>query len=249
MSSLSPPNRKRVRAVASGPCLPALDIQSLFDALADTVFFVKDCEGRYTHCNQTLVRRLGRKSRSELVGRTSAELFPVPLGTSYTQQDLRVLAGGAVNDQLEVHLYPNRRHGWCLTQKRPLLRAGEIIGLIGVSRDLGRPDSQHSNFARLQAVREHMLANVEQCLRVPDLAALAGVSVAQFERQFRRVFQISPQQHLIRLRIERAMALLRENQSIAQIAQHCGFSDQSAFSRQFKATVGMSPSEYRAHAF
>jgi AraC-like DNA-binding protein len=249
VSTLSLPERKRARAVAPDPCLPALDMQSLFDALTDTVFFVKDCEGRYTHCNQTLVRRLGRKHRSELVGRTPAELFPAPLGASYTQQDLRVLAGGAVNDQLEVHLYPNRRHGWCLTQKRPLLRGGEIIGLIGVSRDLGRPDSRHSNFASLQTVREHMLAQLDQRLRVTELAALAGVSVAQFERQFRRVFQISPQQHLIRLRIDRAMELLRGSESIALIAQHCGFSDQSAFSRQFRATVGVSPSEYRAHGF
>lgn len=233
----------------SDPCLPALDMQSLFDALADTVFFVKDRQGRYTHCNQTLVRRLGRKRRSELVGRTPAELFPAPLGASYAMQDQRVLSGGTVNDQLEVHLYPNRRHGWCLTQKRPLFDAGGIAGLIGVSRDLGRPDSRHSNFERLQSVRDFMLAHLEQRLRVVALAERAGVSVAQFERQFRRVFQISPQQHLIRLRIERAMELLRGSQSIAQIAQHCGFSDQSAFARQFKATVGMSPSEYRAHGF
>ncbi len=229
------------------PCLSALDMQSLFDALADTVFFVKDREGRYTHCNQTLVRRLGRKRRGDLVGRTPAELFPAPLGNSYVQQDQRVLAGGCVNDQLEVHLYPNRRHGWCLTHKRPLFERGEIVGLIGVSRDLGRPDRRHSSFESLQRVREHMQQHLDQKLRVPLLAKRAGVSVAQFERQFKRVFQISPQQHLIRLRIERAMELLRSEQTVAQIAQQCGFSDQSAFSRQFKATVSMTPSDYRKH--
>lgn len=44
--------------------LPALEMQTLFDALPDVVFFIKDSEGRYTHCNLTLVRRLGRKLRS-----------------------------------------------------------------------------------------------------------------------------------------------------------------------------------------
>lgn len=247
MSSFPMARASRQAPQSHAPCLSALDMQSLFDALADTVFFVKDREGRYTHCNQTLVRRLGRKRRSDLVGRTPAELFPAPLGNSYAQQDLRVLAGGSVSDQLEVHLYPNRRHGWCLTQKRPLFERGEIVGLIGVSRDLGRPDSRHSSFESLQRVREHMQQHLDQTLRVPLLAKRAGVSVAQFERQFKRVFQISPQQHLIRLRIERAMELLRSEQTVAQIAQQCGFSDQSAFSRQFKATVGMTPSDYRAH--
>jgi AraC-like DNA-binding protein len=33
--------------------------------------------------------------------------------------------------------------------------------------------------------------------------------------------------------------------SIASIGQACGFADQSAFSRQFKATVGITPSQYR----
>jgi AraC-like DNA-binding protein len=60
------------------------------------------------------------------------------------------------------------------------------------------------------------------------------------------VFQLTPQQYMIKLRIEMAMRLLRGEGSIAGIGQRCGFSDQSAFARQFKATVGMTPSEYRA---
>ncbi|MEG1681441.1 MAG: AraC family transcriptional regulator, partial [Stenotrophomonas sp.] len=32
------------------------------------------------------------------------------------------------------------------------------------------------------------------------------------------------------------------------VGQACGFSDQSAFARQFKHTVGMTPRDYRALA-
>lgn len=42
------------------------------------------------------------------------------------------------------------------------------------------------------------------------------------------------------------MRLLRDDDSIASIGQACGFADQSAFTRQFKATVGMTPRDYRA---
>jgi len=32
---------------------------------------------------------------------------------------------------------------------------------------------------------------------------------------------------------------------IVNVAHACGFADQSAFTRRFRATIGMSPSEYR----
>ena len=225
--------------------LSGKEMQSLFDELPDVVFFLKDQEGRYTHCNLTLVRRLGRKQRSDVIGRTALELFPLPLGGSYTIQDRRVLCGEVIDNQLEVHLYPNRMPGWCLTFKRPLCQNDEVSGVIGVSRDLGQPDNKHSAFERLNKVLEHMQNHYDEQLRVQSLANLAELSVAQLERHFRRVFQVTPQQLLTKLRIEAAMRLLHGDESIASIGQQCGFADQSAFARQFKATVGMSPRDYR----
>ncbi|MEE7548190.1 AraC family transcriptional regulator [Xanthomonas sp. Kuri4-1] len=227
------------------PSLPALEMQTLFDALPDVVFFIKDREGRYTHCNLTLVRRLGRKQRSEVIGRSPLDVFPLPLGGSYMMQDRRVLCGELIDNQLEVHLYPNRLPGWCLTFKRPLCEDDDVVGVVGISRDLGQPDSRHSAYARLSRVMEHMQANFGDNLRVQTLADLAGLSVAQLERHFRRVFQVTPQQLLTKLRIESAMRLLHGDDSIASIGQQCGFADQSAFARQFKATVGMTPRDYR----
>ncbi|HWU70480.1 MAG TPA: AraC family transcriptional regulator [Pseudoxanthomonas sp.] len=226
--------------------LPALEIQALFDTVPDAVFFIKDCEGRYTHCNLTLVRRLARKERDEVIGRTVSELFPVLLGGTYQAQDRRVLAGELIDNVLEIHLYPNQLPGWCLTVKRPLRNDGRISGLIGISRDLGQPDNRHSAYKRVQRVVDYMQEHFGETLRVQMLAELAGLSVAQLERHFRRVFQITPQQLLTKLRIEAAMRLLQGNNTIANIGQSCGFADQSAFSRQFKATVGISPRDYRA---
>ena len=222
------------------------ELQDIFDALPDVVFFIKDRDCRYTHVNTTLVKRLGVKSRDELVGRTALQVFPERLGSSYLAQDQRVLEGELIENQLEVHLYANRSAGWCLTIKRPLTAGTQIGGLIGISRDLGRPDSRDSSFTRLQHAVAHMQANYNLPLRVQALADIAGVSVAQLERLFKRVFQLSPQQLLTKLRIEEAMRMLQTEMNIAQIGQACGFSDQSAFARQFKATVGITPRDYRA---
>lgn len=221
------------------------EMEALFDVLPDVVFFVKDSDGCYTHANLTLVRRLGLKRRSDVVGRRAAELFPSLLGSSYASQDGRVLQGAVIENQLEVHIFSSRGHGWCLTCKRPLRVRNDIRGVIGISRDLGRPDARHSTYARLNRVLAHLHENYGSSIRVGTLADLAEVSVAQLERHFRRVFQLTPQQVLTKLRIEAAMQFLQGDESIAAIGLACGFTDQSAFARQFKSTVGMTPRDYR----
>lgn len=221
-------------------------IQTLCDALPDVVFFVKDAAGRYTHANLTLVRRLGLKRREDVIGCAVTDVFPARLGGRYALQDRRVLAGDTIENQLEVHLYPNRQPGWCLTGKRPLPLIDGSCGLVGLSRDLGSPDGRDPTYERLRRVIEHMQQHYGGPLRVTALAQLADLSVAQLERHFQRVFQLTPQQTLTKLRIEAAMNHLRGDVSIAQVGLACGFSDQSAFARQFKATVGMAPREYRA---
>jgi AraC-like DNA-binding protein len=226
--------------------ISADELEPLFDALPDVVFFVKDTEGRYTHANLTLVRRLGLKHRSDVIGKDVTELFPAIMGGSYAAQDRRVLTGELIENQLEVHIFSNRTPGWCLTCKRPLVSSrGEIRGVIGISRDLGLPDGKHPTYERLRRVLAHMQEHYGEGVRIPMLAQLAGLSVAQLERHFRRVFQLTPQQVLTKLRIEAAMRLLSGDDNVASVGMACGFVDQSAFARQFKATVGMTPSDYR----
>jgi PAS domain S-box-containing protein len=226
--------------------VPASELEALLDALPDVVFFIKDTAGRYTHANLTLVRRLGLKRRDEVIGRSVTELFTAALGSAYARQDQRVLLGETVENQLEMHIFPNRAPGWCLTCKRPLREHDEIRGVLGISRDLGQPDGKHPIYLRLRRVLDHLNDHYAENVRVQTLAGLADVSVAQLERYFRRVFQLTPQQLLTKLRIEAAMRLLAGNSSVAAIGQACGFGDQSAFARQFKATVGMTPRDYRS---
>lgn len=225
--------------------ISAEELQALFDALPDVVFFVKDVAGRYTHANLTLVRRLGLKRREDVIGHSVTELFPSVMGGSYASQDQRVLGGEVIENQLEVHIFANRTPGWCLTCKRPLYQGDDIRGVVGISRDLGQPDGRHPTYLRLRRVLAHLQEHYADSVRVVTLAKLADLSVAQLERHFRRVFQLTPQQVLTKLRIEAAMRLLQGDDSVAAIGLACGFADQSSFARQFKATVGMSPRDYR----
>jgi AraC-like DNA-binding protein len=225
--------------------IPAHELEMLFDALPNVVFFVKDQAGRYTHANLTLVSRLGLKRRSELIGHTADELFPAGLGGNYAAQDRQVLDGELIEDHLEVHLFPNRKPGWCITCKRPLRHDNRIQGLVGISRDLRSPDGNPPTYDRLRRVHGHMQENYTRRVSIKTLADLAGLSVAQLERHFQRVFLLTPRQFLNKLRIDAAMQLLHSADSVASIGAACGFTDQSAFTRRFRETVGMTPRAYR----
>lgn len=83
-------------------------------------------------------------------------------------------------------------------------------------------------------------------VHLADIARECGLSTSQFSRAFQRSVGESPHRWLIRQRIERAKALLRENKtSLAEIALTCGFCDQSHFTRSFTAWTGMSPGRWR----
>ncbi len=229
--------------------VPALE--SLFDALNDVTFFIKDSHGRYISVNTTLVRRCGLRSKNDIIGKTALEVLPAPLATTYMAQDRQVIESGAVlNKHLELHLYPTRSRGWCLTHKVPLRdESGTIVGLAGTSQDLGLADELHPVYRKIAAIAQHIREHYDAPVSMEELAAGAGLSLSRVERLFQRVFHYSPRQLLLQSRLCAAMAAIEAggDQSIAEIAYASGYTDHSAFSRQFKAHTGMSPIQYRAH--
>lgn len=226
-------------------------VEELFDCTPDVVFFVKNPRGQYVLVNQTLVLRSGRTSKDDLLGRTAPEVFPDPLGQIYAEQDRLVISTGhAIRDRLELHLYPDRSRGWCLTYKFPLFdRDGRVIGVTGLSRDLHHPDESRSGYRALAQAVDHLHEHYGEPLRVEHLAHLAGLPANRFQRLVKRVFHLTPGQLLMKARLDAAADLLVESdQSIVEIACACGYSDHSAFTRQFKATVGLTPRQFRSAA-
>ena len=98
-------------------------------------------------------------------------------------------------------------------------------------------------------IKEFVLESLTQQLRVTDLAALAGLSVAHFSRSFRLATGETPHAFTLRLRVERAEQLLRRNGlGLAEIALATGFSSQSHFTTQYRRARGITPGEYRRQA-
>lgn len=220
----------------------------LFDAVPDIVYFVKDAAGRYETVNDTLVTRLGKTSKAEVVGKTAAQLFPETLARRIAAQDEAVIKRGQIiAGELELHIYPDGHQGWCLTWKEPLRDGrGRITGLTGISRDVQPLHNPHMELGAAATAVDYVQANLDQPLKLAGVAAKAGLSVWQFDQRIRALFGVSAGQFITRSRVERACELLRSsNEAIAQVAQACGYGDQAAFTRQFRQSVGLTPRAYR----
>lgn len=74
-----------------------------------------------------------------------------------------------------------------------------------------------------------------------------ALSPNNFSQQFKHQFGISPVKYLTSIRIERAKKLLVETQMpVNEVAAQSGFSDISSFQRNFKNSVSVTPTQYRA---
>lgn len=223
--------------------------EALFDALPDVVFFIKDAYGRYVVINQTFAARCAGGDKTRLIGKKPEEVYPAPLAASYARQDELVLkTGKSIDQQLELHIYPGGKAGWCLTTKHPLRdEKGHITGVAGISRDLNAPSDKATGFAELASALRHMRKHYTESLRIEDIATKAGLSVYQFEQRVQRLFQMSPLQLLHKLRLDEATRLLRETDlPLGEIALQTGWCDQSAFTRHFSRYAGMAPGKFRA---
>lgn len=88
--------------------------------------------------------------------------------------------------------------------------------------------------------------NPEWRFTIGELAAKTGYTADHFTRLFRAATGQSPKEFMIRQRMERARALLKDSShTVTQIAELLGYPDLGFFSRQFKEQVGTSPDSFR----
>ncbi|MFG0247239.1 MAG: helix-turn-helix domain-containing protein [Phycisphaeraceae bacterium JB051] len=93
------------------------------------------------------------------------------------------------------------------------------------------------------------ILHLEHCwdISASAMSERVHLSAAHFSRLFHRVMGITFSSYLNQHRLTAAQNLLHHStMSIAQIAQHCGFSRQSYFTRRFHDAFGMTPSTFRS---
>jgi PAS domain S-box-containing protein len=211
---------------------------------------VKDADGRYLHVNDAFVRRAGERAGAAVVGRRAGELFVPELAERYEEQDAQVLATGTpLRHELELIRRAGGDPGWYLTTKLPILDGGRAIGVVSISEDLRTAEPDDDALLSLTRVVDLVESRLADPPRLAELADAAGCSTATLDRRMRRVFGLSPNQFVLKVRIDHARHLLTDTDlPLADIALACGFYDQPAFSRQFARLSGETPGQYRRRA-
>ena len=226
-------------------------LESLFENLPNVSFWVKDLEGRFVMGNQQVVRMCGLREESELIGKTDFDFFPKHVAEHFRRDDLNVIhTKKKTVDRIEPISNDDGSLSWYTTNKVPVHgKDGKIIGVAGTTRHLNKGPGPQP-YMEFSAVMEFITKNYAQSIEIGQLAKIAALSVSQFERRFQRIFQESPSQFIIKVRINAACKELVNNHNlIGWVANASGFSDQSYFSKQFVKFMGITPRQYREKYF
>ena len=101
---------------------------------------------------------------------------------------------------------------------------------------------------QLRQAKQILISRLDEPISLAELARACKLSPGHFARAFRQTTGQPPHRWLMVQRIEKAKQLLVDSTlSLAQIAQKCGFADQSHFTRVFAQLVQSSPGQWRRH--
>ena len=96
----------------------------------------------------------------------------------------------------------------------------------------------------VERAKTYLEAAYMRPVSVTALAEQMNLDRSYFSGLFRRHTGLSPQQYLLRLRMNRGAELLAGGLSAAETACSVGYPDEAAFSRMFRRTFGLSPTAY-----
>ena len=129
------------------------------------------------------------------------------------------------------------------------LLLGELYRFLGwIARSFegqGRR-SREAGTEYVERAADYIRSHFQEDLTVSKLALYVGLNRSYLTTVFQNTLHVSPQQFLMRFRMERASQLLLEGTlSVGEVARSCGYPDPLTFSKAFKRTLGVTPSQYQ----
>lgn len=98
----------------------------------------------------------------------------------------------------------------------------------------------------VQAAEAYLRNRLDEKVRMSEVARALGVTRARLFEQFKRGAGLTPNDFLLRVRVERARELMADRRkSVTEVAFAVGFSSSQYFSTVFRRYTGQTPGEYR----
>ncbi|RWT26816.1 helix-turn-helix domain-containing protein [Enterobacter cloacae] len=177
---------------------------------------------------------------------TFAERYPLakPIwGKNLAEQDNVITAGGPLS-WVDLVIYLVRNHAGHELAK--LTADMAVADSQPLSQQIYAPAGFLNSRHPLLTKAESLLRYQNPAMTVKQLAAALNMTTRTLNRKMKTLIQESPKDFITRVRIETASVLLESpGKTISQIANICGYSDETAFRRAFSAMMGMSPGSFR----
>ena len=96
-------------------------------------------------------------------------------------------------------------------------------------------------------IKDYIDRNYKKDISAKDVAGILGYSDVYFSKVFKQLFDDNFINYLTKIRIDRAKVLLKDiSFNIKEVGKSVGYADSNYFTKVFKRSVGISPSEYRS---
>ena len=129
-------------------------------------------------------------------------------------------------------------------------RGGEdyLTGLESRAVNAWEKENRIDPSKTVDSVISYLQQNYGSDVSLLDVARHAGMSTSYLCRLFKKEKGTTVNAFLTQIRIDQSKKMLETDADIAEIAERCGFSDQSYFTKVFRQTEGVTPLKYRKNS-
>ncbi len=144
-------------------------LQIFLDNIPDTVYF-KDRESRFVRINAAQAQVLGVRSAEDVIGRTDLDFQTPGLAKSFMEEEKRIIeTGEPIINRIEFNPTQDGQLRWLSATKVPVKdMAGQVIGLIGISRDITEQKLAQEYEQNRRATLEKVLRLGQEVTEVQD---------------------------------------------------------------------------------
>lgn len=150
-------------------------LTSLMNNVPDRIYF-KDTHSRFVRVNKAHLSSFGAEDDQEIIGKNDFDLFPKEIAEDLYARERAILKTGIPQiNYIEKTVNPDRSEVWSSVTKVPIRNErGEIIGLVGISRDVTTQELARQELTLAKEKAEYankakslFLANMSHEIRTP----------------------------------------------------------------------------------
>ena len=176
------PVKAAIRKLGATEDIRAYVFRTLIDIMPDRIY-AKDRQNRFILANRAAALLMGKKGPDELIGKTDFDFYPPEIAADYMAVERKIFHTGEPLIALEQYVpnLPGGEPGWLQTTKVPLRDfEGEVIGLVGIARDVtarkrGEEEIKRQN-AELAEANAKLSFAYEQLVRSEQLAGVGHLA-------------------------------------------------------------------------